>query len=95
MQLTKVMRGHSRLLTVPEVGCSAGLMGRDLSDSRADSPGCEGATARRCPHHAVAALNDITGAPVDWVGSEGLNEWKRKALELSEERANSAMGSAL
>src|ERR1700730_10393757 len=33
------MRGHSRLLTVPEVGCSAGLNGRDLSDSQADSAG--------------------------------------------------------
>jgi len=30
----------------------------------------------------------------DWGGSEGLNEWERKALELSEERANAAMASA-
>jgi len=29
-----------------------------------------------------------------WAGSEGLNEWERKAVELSEERANSAMASA-
>ena len=39
VQLTRVMRGRSRLLTAPEVGCSAGLIGRDLSDSQADSAG--------------------------------------------------------
>ena len=47
----------------------------------------EGATARGCPRHAVAALDGITGAHVDWADSKGLNEWERKALELSEERS--------
>lgn len=47
----------------------------------------EGATARGCPRHAVAALDVITGAHVDWSDSKGLNEWERKALELSEERS--------
>jgi hypothetical protein len=36
--------------------------------------------------HAVAALNGITGAHVDWADSKGLNAWERKALELREER---------
>jgi hypothetical protein len=48
---------------------------------------CEGATARGCPRHAVAALDGITGAHVDWADSKGLNEWERKALELSGERS--------
>ena len=43
---------------------------------------CEGATARGCPRHAVAALDGITGAHVNWADSKGLNEWERKALEL-------------
>ena len=47
----------------------------------------EGATARGCPRHAVAALDRITGAHVDWADSKGLNEWERKALELAEERS--------
>jgi hypothetical protein len=42
--------------------------------------------ARGCPRHAVAALDGITSAHVDWADSKGLNEWERKALELSEER---------
>jgi len=65
---------------------------------RADEPACqsyagvtivgsEGATARGCPRHAVAALDGITGAHVDWADSKGLNQWERKALELSEERS--------
>jgi hypothetical protein len=65
--------------------------------TRADEPACqscarvtitdsEGATARGCPRHAVAALDGITGAHVDWADSKGLNKWERKALELSEER---------
>ena len=67
--------------------------------TRADEPSCqsyarvtivdsEGATARGCPRHAVAALDGITGAHVDWADSKGLNEWERKALELSEEQVN-------
>ena len=48
---------------------------------------CEGSTARGCPRHAIAALNGITGAHVDWADSKGLIEWERKALELSEERS--------
>ena len=47
----------------------------------------ESATARGCPRHAVAALDGITGAHVDWADSKGLNEWERKALELSGERS--------
>ena len=42
----------------------------------------DGATARGCPRHAVAALDGISGAHVDWADSKGLNEWERKALEL-------------
>ena len=52
--------------------------------TRADEPACqsyarvtivdsEGATARGCPRHAVAALDGITGAHVDWADSKGLN----------------------
>ena len=65
--------------------------------TRADEPACqsyarvtivdsEGA-ARGCPRHAVAALDGITGAHVNWADSKGLNEWERTALELSEERS--------
>ncbi len=43
--------------------------------------------ARGCPRHAVAALNGIADAHVDWADSKGLNEWERRALELSEERS--------
>jgi hypothetical protein len=49
--------------------------------TRADEPACqsyagvtivdsEGATARGCPRHAVAALDGITGAHVDWADSK-------------------------
>jgi hypothetical protein len=66
--------------------------------TQADEPACqsyarvtiadsEGAAARGCPRHAVAALDGITGAHVDWADSMGLNQWERKALELSEERS--------
>ena len=66
--------------------------------TRADEPACqshalvtigdsEGATARGCPRHAVAALDGIAGAHVVWTDSKGLNKWERKALELSEERS--------
>ena len=47
----------------------------------------EDATARGCPRHAVAALDGITRAHVDWADSKGLNQWERKALELAEERS--------
>jgi len=47
----------------------------------------EGASARACPAHAVAALNGITGAHVDWPDSKGLSECERKALDLAEERS--------
>ena len=39
------------------------------------------------PRHAMAALDGITGAHVDWPDFKGLNQWKRKALELAEERS--------
>ena len=66
--------------------------------TRADEPSCpsyarvtimdaEGASARACPRHAVAALDGIASAHVDWADSKGLNEWERKALELAEERS--------
>jgi hypothetical protein len=62
----------------------------------ADEPACgsyaritiidsEGTTAHGCPRHAVAALNGVTGAHVDWADSKGFNEWERQALELAEE----------
>jgi hypothetical protein len=47
----------------------------------------EGTTARGCPRHAVAALNGLTGAHVDWADSKGLNDWERQALDLAEERS--------
>ena len=43
--------------------------------------------ARGCPRHAVAALDGIAGAYVDWADSKGLNEWERRALVLSEKRS--------
>ena len=46
----------------------------------------DGDTVRGCPSHAIAALDHIIGAYVDWEDSKGLNEWERKALELTEER---------
>ena len=66
--------------------------------TRADEPACqsyarvtivdsEGASARACPRHAVAALDCIASAHVDWADSKGLNHWERKALELAEERS--------
>ncbi len=66
--------------------------------TKADEPACqsyarvtivdaEGTRAPACPRHAVAALNGITGAHVDWHDSKGLNEWERMALELAEERS--------
>jgi hypothetical protein len=69
--------------------------------TRADEPACqsyarvtivdsEDARARGCPRHAVAALDGIACAHVDWTDSKGLNEWERKALELSEERSKLA-----
>jgi hypothetical protein len=52
----------------------------------------EGAAARGCPRHAVAALDGIAGAHVDWADSKGLNQWERKALELSEQQSKLAYG---
>ena len=71
--------------------------------TRADEPACpsyarvtitdsEGASARACPRHAVAALDGITGAHVDWADSRGLSQWERTALELSEKRSKLAYG---
>ena len=50
--------------------------------TRADEPSCqsyarvtivdaEGASARACPSHAVAALHGITRAHVNWADSKG------------------------
>jgi hypothetical protein len=66
--------------------------------TKGDEPACEsyarvtiadteGTTARACPRHAIAALDGIVGARVDWTDSKGLNEWERKALELTEEHS--------
>jgi hypothetical protein len=44
-----------------------------------------GGSARACPRHAVAALDGIDGARVDWAGTRGINEFERKALELTEQ----------
>jgi hypothetical protein len=44
-----------------------------------------GDSARGCVRHAVQALEGIDGARVDWADSRGLNEFERKALELTEE----------
>jgi hypothetical protein len=71
--------------------------------TRADEPACqsyarvtiadsEGDSACGCPRHAVAALGGITGAHVDWTDSKGLNEWERKALELTGERSELRSG---
>ncbi len=71
--------------------------------TRTDEPACtsyarvtitdaEGDTARGCPRHAVAALDGITAASVDWADSRGLHEHERQALELSEERSQLAAG---
>ena len=66
--------------------------------TQADEPACPsyarvtimdagGDSARACPRHAVAALDGIASAHVDWADSKGLNEWERKALELAGERS--------
>jgi hypothetical protein len=44
-------------------------------------------TAPGCPRHAVAALNGLTGAHVDWADCKGLNEWEHQALNLAQERS--------
>jgi hypothetical protein len=64
--------------------------------TRSDEPECTsyarvtiidatGDSARACPQHAVAALDGIDGARVDWADTCGINEFERKALELTEE----------
>jgi hypothetical protein len=76
----------------------SGLPSELVNTSPADEPACqsyarvtivdaEGASARACPRHALAALNGITGAHVDWPDSKDLKEWERQALELAEERS--------
>jgi hypothetical protein len=68
----------------------------------ADEPACtsyargtitdaEGDTARGCPRHAVAVLDGIAGARVDWADSRGLNMHERQALELSEDEERSQL----
>jgi hypothetical protein len=46
-----------------------------------------GDIARACPRHAVAALNGISGARIDWDDSKGLNEFEIMALKITEERS--------
>jgi hypothetical protein len=66
--------------------------------TQADEPACQsyarvtiidphGDSGRACPRHAVAALDGISRARVDWPDSKGLNQWERTALELAEERS--------
>jgi hypothetical protein len=66
--------------------------------TKADDPSCqsyarvtvvdsEGTSARACPRPAVAALNGVSSAHVDWTDSKSLNKWERTALELTEERS--------
>jgi hypothetical protein len=50
----------------------------------------QGTAAGGCPRHAVAALNGLTGAHMDWAGTKGINEWEHQALELAEERSKLA-----
>lgn len=58
---------------------------------RQQTPRSQG-RARGCPRHAVAALDGIAGAHIDWADSKGLNQWERKALKLSEERSQLGYG---
>ena len=64
----------------------------------ADEPACRsyarvtitnahGDSGGACPRHAVAALEGISRARVDWADSKGLNQWERLALELAEEQS--------
>jgi hypothetical protein len=73
--------------------------------TRAEEPACQsyargtivdsdGARARGCPRHAVAALDGIAGAHVDWADSKGLNHWERTALGLAEERSQLGHGTS-
>jgi hypothetical protein len=66
--------------------------------TQADEPGCQtyaratiidaqGDSGRACPRHAVAALDGISRARIDWSDSKSLNQWERTALELAEERS--------
>ena len=66
--------------------------------TQADEPACQsyarvtiidaqGDSGRACPRHAVAALDGISRARVDWWDSKGLNQWAGTALELAEERS--------
>jgi hypothetical protein len=65
--------------------------------TRADEPECgeiakvtikdvTGQGSRACLTHAIAALEVIDGAEVDWDDSKGLSEYERKALELTKRR---------
>jgi hypothetical protein len=58
-----------------------------LSYARVTVVDSERASSRACPRHAVAALDGIASAHVNWTDSKGLNEWEHKALELAEERS--------
>jgi hypothetical protein len=64
--------------------------------TRSDEPECTsyarvtitdatGDSARACLQHAIAGLDGIDGARVDWSDTRGINEFERKALELTEE----------
>jgi hypothetical protein len=44
-----------------------------------------GDCARAYVRHAAAALDGIDGARINWADTRGLNQFERKALELTEE----------
>jgi hypothetical protein len=47
----------------------------------------DGESARGCARHPIQPLNGITGLRVGWDDSRSLNEHKRSAVELTEERS--------
>jgi hypothetical protein len=44
-----------------------------------------GDSVRACTTHAIRGLEGIDGARVEWADTKGLNEYERKALEMTEE----------
>jgi hypothetical protein len=60
-------------------------MSRGARRTRVTITDTTGDSARGCVRHAVAALEGTDGARIDWADTKGLNEFERKALELTEE----------
>jgi hypothetical protein len=59
------------LTTTDETACH--------SYARVTIVAAQGASAPACSRHAVARVNGMTGAHLDWSDSKGLNEWERNA----------------